>query len=380
MQLKKLILRRGLLCTLFFSTVYFISCQNTPPTMPVSVYKTLRVSTSNCTLEREFAATLRGEETVEIRPQVSGTISRVCVDEGQEVSKGEVLFVIDQVPYLAAVQMSQARAQSAKAALENAQMSLESKQKLHEQGIISDYDLALSKNGLTTAQAALATAEAELLSARNNLSYTEIKSPAKGAIGMISYRTGALVGPSTATPLTQVSDNSRMRAYFSVSESTLQSLLQPYGSTQEALKRMPEVALKLSNETRYPHKGRIDAISGNIDAATGAVILRASFDNPEGRLRNGGSGTVVLPYEIKDGIIIPQEATFELQDKIFVYKVVDGKAQSAEIRVLDQNDGKTYVVLEGIAVGDEIIAEGAGLVREGTPVGKPNPSSETPQQ
>ena len=369
-----------LLCTLFYALAYLTGCQPAPRTMPAAVYKTLIVSTSDCTLQREFAAALRGEEAVEIRPQVSGTISRICVDEGQEVKKGEVLLVIDPVPYQAAFQMAQARSQSAKAALEKAQMNLDSKTKLHEQNVISDYDLALAKNALMTAEASFASSEADLVVARNNLSYTEVKSPVTGAIGMIAYRTGALVSPSSATPLTQVSDNRRVRAYFSVSESSLQSLLMQYGSTQEALKRMPEVSLKLSNGALYEHKGRIDAISGNIDAATGSISLRASFENPDGKLRNGGSGTVVLPYVVEGGIVIPQEATFELQNKIFVYKVVEGKAQSAEIRVLEQNDGKNYVVLEGLAVGEEIIAEGAGLVREGTPVAKAPESAQAPQQ
>lgn len=381
MRLKKLIPLGVWLGTLSLATAYLSSCQDAPRTMPMAVYKTLTVATSDCTLEREFTAALRGEEAVEIRPQVSGTIARICVDEGQNVTKGEVLVVIDPVPYQAAFQVAQARAQSASAALENAKMTLESKTKLHEQGIISDYDLALAKNALTTAQASLATAEADVVSARNNLSYTEVKSPATGAIGMIAYRTGALVSPSSAQPLTQVSDNRRVRAYFSVSENTLQSLLAQYGSTQGALERMPEVSLKLSDGTLYEHKGHIDAISGNIDASTGSVSLRASFENPEGKLRNGGSGTVVLPYVVAGGIVIPQESTFELQDKIFVYKVVEGKAQSAEIRVLAQNDGKNYVVLSGLAVGDEIIAEGAGLVREGTPVGKaPDVSGTAGQQ
>lgn len=343
--------------------------------MPTANYKTLQIATSDCTLTRKFSASIKGEDAVEIRPQVSGTIARICVDEGQEVRKGETLFVIDQVPYQAALQVALAREKSAQAALENARMTLGSKEELHKQKIISDYDLALSQNALTTAQANLATAQAEVVSARNNFSYTEIKSPTSGAIGMIPYRVGALVSPSITPALTLVSNNHSVRAYFSVSESYLQELLTQYGSTAEALKKMPEVQLKLSNNTMYEHTGKIDAISGNIDASTGAVSLRATFTNPEGKLRNGGNGTIILPYVVKDGIIIPQEATFELQNKVFVYKVVDGKAQSAEITVLDQNDGTNYVVLSGLTVGEEIIAEGAGLVREGAVVkSMPQPS------
>lgn len=350
-------------------------CGDAQTHVSVANYKTLQIATSDCTLTREFSASIKGEDAVEIRPQVSGIIARICVDEGQEVRKGEVLFVIDQVAYQAALQVSLAREKSAQAALENARMTLGSKEELHKQKIVSDYDLALAQNALATAQANLATAQAEVLSARNNLSYTELKSPTNGAIGMIPYRVGALVNPSISPALTLVSNNNSVHAYFSVSERYLQELLDQYGSTTEVLKKMPEVQLKLSNGNIYDHTGKVDAISGNIDASTGAVSLRATFMNPEGKLRNGSNGTVVLPYNIQEGIIIPQEATFELQNKVFVYKVVDGKAKSVEITVLDQNDGTNYVVLSGLAVGDEIVAEGAGLVREGAVIkAVPQPS------
>lgn len=345
------------------------SCSHQQPPRTTATYKTLITTTDTCYLSHSFAATIKGEEAVEIRPQISGTLARICIDEGQGVRKGQMLFVIDQVAYLAALQIAQAREKSALAALENAKLTFASKEALHKQQIVSDYDLSLAQNALTTAQATYATAQAEILTARNNFSYTEVKSPTDGVVGMIAYRTGALVNPSSAQPLTLVSNNTNVRAYFSVSESYLLELLDRYGvSSTEILKKLPTVQLKLSNGVLYEHPGRIDAISGQVDIATGAINLRATFPNPEQKLRNGSSGTVILPSTVADHIVIPQEATFELQDKIFVYKVVDGKAKSTEIKVLPQNDGKNYVVLEGLTCGEEIIAEGAGLMREGMPV------------
>lgn len=359
----------SLLLTSCLGLLYLLpSCSHQQPPRTTATYKTLITTTDTCYLSHSFAATIKGEEAVEIRPQISGTLARICIDEGQGVRKGQVLFVIDQVAYQAALQVAQAREKSALAALENAKLTFASKEALHKQHIVSDYDLSLAQNALTTAQATYATAQAEMLTARNNFSYTEIKSPTDGVIGMIAYRTGALVNPSSAQPLTLVSNNTNVRAYFSVSESYLQELLARYGSTSKMLKELPSVQLKLSNGALYEHTGHIDAISGQVDIATGAINLRATFPNPEQKLRNGSSGTVILPFTVADHIVIPQEATFELQDKIFVYKVVDGKAKSTEIKVLPQNDGKNYVVLEGLTCGEEIIAEGAGLVREGTPV------------
>ncbi|MGP1362418.1 MAG: efflux RND transporter periplasmic adaptor subunit [Bacteroides sp.] len=359
----------SLLLTSCLGLLYLLSsCSHQQPPRATATYKTLITTTDTCYLSHSFAATIKGEEAVEIRPQISGTLARICIDEGQGVRKGQVLFVIDQVAYQAALQIAQAREKSALAALENAKLTFASKEALHKQHIVSDYDLSLAQNALTTAQATYATAQAEMLTARNNFSYTEIKSPTDGVIGMIAYRTGALVNPSSAQPLTLVSNNTNVRAYFSVSESYLQELLARYGSTSKMLKELPPVQLKLSNGALYEHTGHIDAISGQVDIATGAINLRATFPNPEQKLRNGSSGTVILPFTVADQIVIPQEATFELQDKIFVYKVVDGKATSTEIKVLPQNDGKNYVVLEGLTCGEEIIAEGAGLMREGTPV------------
>jgi membrane fusion protein (multidrug efflux system) len=344
------------------------ACNRKQAVIPTANYKTLTVETSDVTLQHAYTCTLKGEQAVEIRPQVSGTITRICVDEGAHVQKGQVLLIIDQAPYHAALQKALAQEASYRASLANYQLTLQSKQMLRKQKIVSDFDLEQAQNDVTQAQATLANARAQVVSAKNDLSYTVVKSPASGVIGMINYRVGALVSSSIDQPLTTVSNNNNVRAYFSITENALQEIIDNYGSTINALKGMPAVELKTNSGKMYNQKGRVDAISGNVDSETGSVTCRATFANREGLLRNGGNGTIVMPYVIKSKIIIPQEATYELQDKTFVYKVVNGKAKSQEITVIEHSDGKHYVVLSGLTPGDRIIAEGAGLVQEGVAV------------
>lgn len=341
------------------------SCNKKQSAMPATSYKSMTVSTSDVTLEHAYTCTLKGEQTVEIRPQVSGTITKICVDEGAFVKKGQTLFIIDQVPYRTTLKECLAQVNSAKASLANYRLTLQSKQVLKKQKVVSEFDLRQAQNNVNQATATLASAEAQMANARNNLSYTVVKSPANGVIGMIAYRVGALVNSSIEQPLTIVSNNNKVRAYYSITENTLQEIIDKYGSTTAALKNMPAIKLKINNGNIYKHLGRMDAISGNVDSSTGSVTCRVTFPNSEGLLRNGGNGTIVMPYVIKDKVVIPQEATYELQDKIFVYKVVDGKAKSQEIKVIAHSDGKQYVVLSGLSSGDRIIAEGAGLVQEG---------------
>ena len=195
-----------------------------------------------------------------------------------------------------------------------------------------------------------------------------VKSPVNGVASMIPYRVGALVNSNISQPLVTVSDDSKIFAYFSMAENQMLDLIQEYGSLKEAIKDMPEVELIMSNGKTYKHKGKINAVSGTISASTGSVSFRAVFPNPERLLRDGGSGTVIIPSVHEDCIIIPQTATFELQEKIFVYKVIDGKASSAVITIMPQNNGVEYIVESGLEVGDVIIAEGAGLVREGATI------------
>ncbi len=323
---------------------------------------------SDVTLQTTYSATIEGRQDISIYPQVSGTITSVKITEGQKVKKGQVLFVIDQVPYQASYDAALANYNAAKVSLESAQLTYDSDVKLHEKNVISDYELQQSLNSLNSAKASLAQMEAQLVSAKNNLSYTEVKSPADGVAGTIPYRVGALVGSSITTPLTTVSDNSVVYVYFSINENAALNLAQEYGSFEKAIEQMPDVQLKLNNGTIYEHTGRIASISGVVNTSTGAVQVRAEFDNPDRILMSGANGTVILPDEYKDVIVIPQAATTQLQDKYFVYKVVDGVTQSTEIQIVSKNDGQNYIVTGGLEVGDKFVSSGAGLLRSGVPV------------
>lgn len=305
---------------------------------------------------------------VEVRPQVSGLITRICIDEGQKVRKGQVLFVIDQVPYQAALAEATANVKSAEANLATAKLNLESTEVLREKNVVQDYDLNAARNELAVAEAALAQAQAQEMSARNNLSYTEVKSPVDGVASMIAYRVGALVSSSISEPLVTLSDDSNVYAYFSLNESQITSLTEQYGSLDEFMKRMEDVELQMAGGRMYGEKGHISAVSGIVTTGTGTVVLRADFPNDRGLLRSGGSATVMVPTTLAQVVVIPQSATYELQNKTFVYKVVNGKAQSAPVTLYRLNNGTEYVVEEGLQPGDVIIAEGAGLVKEGVNV------------
>lgn len=350
--------------------VMMTGCQQGTKTTPKgeSYYETLEVSLSDRTLSTGYSAAISGVQTVEIRPQVSGMITEIMIEEGESVRKGQVLFIIDQTPYKAAYEIAAANVKSAEAALSTAELIYQSNKDLFEQDVVSEFDLMTAQNELTDAQARLALCKAEEVNASNNLSYTEVRSPVNGVASMIPYRVGALVSSSISQPLVTVSDDSRVYAYFSMAENQMLDMIQQYGSMNNAIRHMPEVELIMSNGQKYEHTGKINAISGTISESTGAVSIRAVFSNRNHLLRNGGSGTIIIPMTINDCMVIPQAATYELQDRVFVYKVVDGKASATEIQIAPQNNGKEYIVTSGLQVGDVIVAEGAGLIKEGTPI------------
>lgn len=347
-----------------------ISCNRTSdkPSQKENYYETLEVSLSDRILTTGYSAAISGVQTVEIRPQVSGMITDILIEEGESVRKGQVLFIIDQTPYKAAYEIAIANVKSAEAALSTARLIYESNRNLFEQDVVSEFDLMTAQNDLTEAEARLALCKAEEVNASNNLSYTEVRSPVNGVASMIPYRVGALVNSSITQPLVTVSDDSRVYAYFSMAENQMLDMVQQYGSLNNAIKQMPEVELIMSNGEKYEHTGKINAISGTISESTGSVSLRAVFNNRNHLLRNGGSGTIIIPVTVKDRIVIPQSATYELQDRVFVYKVIDGKASATEIHIAPHNNGVEYIVESGLKIGDIIIAEGAGLVKEGAEI------------
>lgn len=356
--------------TLIIGAAALAACHQTQvkSTQKENYYETMEVTRSDRTLTTGYSAAISGVQTVEIRPQISGMITDILIEEGESVTKGQVLFVIDQTPYKAAYEIAVANVKSAEAALSTAKLILESNKDLYEQDVVSEFDLMTAQNDLVEAEAKLALCKAEEVNASNNLSYTEVRSPVNGVASMIPYRVGALVNSNIAQPLVTVSDDSRVYAYFSMAENQMLDMVQQYGSLNNAIRQMPEVELIMSNGDKYEHTGKINAISGTISESTGAVSIRAVFNNRNHLLRNGGSGTIIIPMTLKNCIVIPQAATYELQDRVFVYKVIDGKASATEIRISPQNNGVEYIVEEGLEVGDVIVAEGAGLIKEGTTI------------
>ena len=364
-------MRKTYITILMLGSLVLAACkQGTTVTSTKSeaYYQTLEISKSDRTLTTGYSAAISGVQTVEIRPQVSGMITDILIEEGESVRKGQVLFIIDQTPYKAAYEIAVANVKSAEASLSTAKLIYESNQNLYEQDVVSEFDLMTAQNALIDAEARLALCKAEEVNASNNLSYTEVRSPVNGVASMIPYRVGALVSSSISQPLVTVSDDSSVYAYFSMAENQMLDMVQQYGSLNNAIRQMPEVELVMSNGQVYEHKGKINAISGTISESTGAVSLRAVFNNRNHLLRNGGSGTIIIPSELKDCIVIPQAATYELQDRIFVYRVINGKASATEISVAPQNNGKEYIVTGGLKVGETIVAEGAGLIKEGATI------------
>lgn len=345
-----------------------VSCGQAPTQQRAAEYSVQTITTTDRTIPTNYSATIRGRQDIAIYPQVSGTISQVCITEGQRVTKGQTLFIIDQVPYKAALRTAEANVEAAKAAVATAQLTYDSKKELFSRNVVSQYDLSTAENSLLTAKAQLAQADAALVNAANNLSYTVVKAPSNGVVGTLPYRVGALVSASIPQPLTTVSDNSTMYVYFSMTAKQQLNLTRRYGSITETLKNMPDVQLQLNDGTVYDQTGRVESISGVVDTSTGSVQLRAVFPNENGLLLSGSTGNIIMPNLYKDCIVVPQTATFEIQDKVYVYKLVDGKATSSMIEVEKISNGREYIVTAGLTPGEVIITEGVGLMREGTPV------------
>jgi len=340
--------------------------------MPSANFETMKVATKDVTMTTKYSATIRGRQDIDVYPQVGGTLQKLCVTEGQKVVQGQTLFIIDQVPYQAALNTAEAALKAANAGLATAQLSYDSKKKLFDQQVISDVELQTAQNALLSAKAQVAQAEAQVVNARNSLSYTVVKSPSDGVVGTLPYRQGALVGASMPQPLTTVSDNRQMYVYFSINEAQLLNMTRESGSAEAAISAMPEITLILVDGSEYQHKGKVESVSGVVDRSTGTVQVRAVFDNPEKLLHSGSTGHVVIPTVYKDKIVIPATATVQIQDKFKVYLVdKDNIAHEQLVTTEPLSNGKEYVIKDGLKVGDLIVASGAGMLKDGQDI-KPN--------
>ena len=338
---------------------------------PAPSLQVVTIEPTTSELFKSYPAILKGKTDIEIRPQVSGFITQVHVDEGQHVRKGQPLFTIDQVQFQAAVDQAQAQVNAARTAVANAQITADNNKALYDRNIISENAWQVADNQLRQAKAQLVQAQASLTSAKKNLSYTVVVAPSDGVVGSIPSREGSLASPSSMTPLTTISDNSEMYAYFSLTEKDLLEMTNG-GTTSlsEAIKSIPAVKLALANGTTYPIEGKIATISGVIDNSTGSASVCALFNNPSGMLRSGNTGQVNIPVKAENAIVIPQKATFEVQDLKYVFILNDSnKTVTTPIQVQSLNDGKNYVITSGLKPGDRVVTEGIGTtVRAGMEV------------
>lgn len=332
-------------------------------------YAVRTIGAQSAELQTTYPATIRGMQDVEIRPKVSGFITKLCVKEGQAVKAGQLLFVIDNVTYAAAVRQAKAAVNSAKAQLNTARLTYNNNEKLFKNNVIGSYELQSAKNNMQAAAAALAQAEASYVSAKENLSYCYVTSPASGVIGDLPYRVGALVSASSQQPLTTVSNISTMQVYFSMTEKELLDMTKTAGGLHTAIKDYPAVKLQLADGTIYDHPGRVATVSGVIDATTGSVSMRADFPNPQYLLKSGGSGSIVVPHVSSSAIVIPQDAVAQVQDKHFVYIVgKDNKVKYSAVTVDPQDDGKNFIITSGLKVGDRIVVNGISSLTDGAEI------------
>lgn len=357
----------------------FTSCNaknEAPAPKPIEV-AAMQLEPSDAKLFKSYPATIQGKNDIQIRPQITGFITAVHVDEGAQVSKGAVLFTIDQVQLEAAVRSAKASVVAAEANVATAELTSSNNKKLFDKNIISEYQYKTSVLAYESAVAQMKQAEAALINAEKSLSYSVITAPAAGVVGAIPNRIGTLASPSSAEPLTTISDVSDVYAYVSLNERQLLALTKGGSiSLDQAIKSMPEVTLLLSDGTEYAQKGKVATISGVMGANTGTASVRVLFKNTNNMLRSGATGTILIPEIMNDRILVPQKATYELQDRKYVYLLNDSnKVASKAITIEPINDGVSYIITDGLKAGDKIVTEGVGtVVRDGMTI---SPKMET---
>lgn len=332
-------------------------------------YAVRTIEAQSADLQTNYPATIKGVQDVEIRPKISGFITRLCVHEGQTVRAGQILFVIDNVTYAAAARQAKAAVNSARAQLSTALLTYRNNQKLFKNNVIGSFELQSARNSYESSVANLAQSQANYVSAKQNLNFCYVTSPANGVVGDLPYKVGALVSASSTQPLTTVSNISKMQIYFSMTEKDLLEMTKTAGGLHAAIKDYPPVKLQLADGTIYNCNGRVETVSGVIDQSTGSVSIRADFPNPEHLLKSGGSGSIVVPHTNSHAIIIPQEAVAQVQDKYFVYVVGAGnKVKYTQVTINANNDGKNYIIEKGLSVGDRIVVNGISSLTDGAQI------------
>lgn len=364
-------LKQILLSNIFIATLTLYSCNsssgNETGQQPAPPLQVIAVNRMSATTYQEFSASLEGSKDIEIRPQVEGYLDRIYVDEGTYVRRGQPLFQINSRPYTEQLNNAKAALAAARANLANAQINVSKLTPLVQNNIISEVQLKTAKTAYDVAAANVTQAQAMVNSAQINLGYTLIKAPVDGYVGTIPHKAGSLVGLSTAEPLTVISDIKEIYAYFSLSENDfLRFKTQFAGNTvEEKLRQMPPVDLVLPDGTVYAQKGKIKTVAGQFDNSIGAISFRASFPNAERLLRSGNTGKVRIPVVHNAILVIPQEATFEIQDKVFVFVVGDSNKVLSKPIVIEGKTGTYYFVESGLQAGDKIVFSGTGNLKDG---------------
>ncbi|ANH83776.1 efflux transporter periplasmic adaptor subunit [Niabella ginsenosidivorans] len=339
--------------------------QNQAPALPV-----MGAPESPVTVYQEFSSSLEGKENVEIRPQVDGYLEKIYVDEGAYVTAGQPLFKINAQLYNEALNNAKASLLAAQASMQKAQVDVDRLKPLVDNSVVSDVQLKTAKANYNAAAAALAQAKAMVRNAEINVSYTLIKAPVNGYIGSIPFKTGSLVGRGEAQPLTMLSDVNTMYAYFSMSEPDFIAFKNKYpGETiEQKLKNVPAVELLLADNTVYPQKGKIELVQGQFDKTIGAINFRAAFPNPNKILRSGNTGKIRLPQLFNKVLVVPQEATFEIQDKVFVFTVDAGNKVSSKPIGVSGKNAYFYFVNKGLSAGEKIVLSGTGNLKDGAQI------------
>ncbi|QIL41279.1 efflux RND transporter periplasmic adaptor subunit [Pedobacter sp. HDW13] len=356
---------------LAFATIVLASCKSAPqqaatapppPVLPVSA-----INQGSETTFIEYPAAIQGAVDIDVRPQVSGYLQSVLVNEGAYVTAGQTLFKINENPYREALNNAKASLHAAEAAILNAQLEVDKLTPLVQNKVVSDIQLKTAKTAYKIAQANAEQAKANVASAQINLGYTNVKATVSGYIGRIPKKQGSLVSPTDQAALTQLSDIHEVHVYFSLAENDFNSFNTNYpGKTPaDRIKHLPAVELVLADNSTYPVKGKIDMIDGQFDKNTGAITLRASFPNANGVLRSGNTGKIRLGLLHNDAILVPQSATVEMQDKVFVFTLGDSSKVKKQAISIVGKAGENYLVKEGVKAGDQIVLSGIDKLQEG---------------
>lgn len=369
-QIKTNFKMKNVIITSFILALVLSSCADksqAPAAAPAPVLPVLAITSANTTTDNEYPASIQGTVDVEIRPQVSGNLDRVLVDEGAYVSKGQSLFKINERPFREQLNNALASLHAAEAALINSQLEVDKLTPLVQNKVVSDYQLKTAKASQKIAAANIEQARAMVASAKINLGYTNVTAPVSGYIGRLPKKQGSLVSASDVEPLTTLSDVHEVFAYFSLGETDFINFKSQYAgnSIGDKIKKLPPVSLILADNNAYPQTGKIDMVDGQFDKTTGAITLRATFPNANGTLRSGNTGKIRLGLQHDDAILVPQSATIEMQDKVFVFTVSkDNKVTKMPITVIGKS-GTNYLIKDGVKSGDQIVLSGIDKLQEG---------------